>query len=302
MANNYVYKITFPEREKQGLYPCFYIGSKSNATFKDGIIYGSRGEYWGSSECVVFKQLISSNEPKNVTILDIAESYDELISKERDFHLRFDVVADCRFFNKSIATENTYANPDYATYRNINTGKVSRLPRKHLSVLNGEWVGVTKGRVMGEATKNKISKWNKENGNPFSGMKHSEESKLKQVEGRKRWAESNPEKYSEMIMLQAERVRELSLGKPKPEDHRKKISESTKGLVTIKNQKTGETKRVRKDELCDYDSDWKNPYQIACQNGTVMKYECSVCGGMFVKSMLTRWHGENCKKAKDARS
>ena len=142
--SNIVYLMRFHRTEL----PNLYIGSKSNCKVVDGKMYGSRGLYEGSSRDPTFASLISSGIGYDLIVVGEFSNYDDALTAERAAHIRHDVVASPKFFNKSLALENTYSNPEYATYKHVATGKVARLLRSHPDVVAGEWVGVTKGRIM----------------------------------------------------------------------------------------------------------------------------------------------------------
>lgn len=119
-------------------------------------------------------------------------------------------------------------------------------------------------------------------GNHFYGRRHTQEAKdavSRANKGRKRKKED--------VEWFIENVAKV----PRNEQWRKRISESTSGLVTLKSIKTGETVRVRKEELTDYDlSVWKNPASISQKRG-----KCMYCGKESVMGNIKRWHNENCK-------
>ena len=110
---NCVYLITAVERLAKGEKPYYYIGSKTNCEYIDGLIVGNRGVYYGSSEDKLMKQLIKDKAPLKVEILEVMATmgHKELLEKEREYHLAFDVVSSPEFFNKGIATVSTYSDP-----------------------------------------------------------------------------------------------------------------------------------------------------------------------------------------------
>lgn len=199
-----VYLITF-HRDKL---PNKYIGSKSNAMIVDGKIMKNRREaYVGSSNCKLFLEAKDACS-YTLEILGSFDNYDEALEAEHNMHVLYDVVASPIFFNKSIARVNNYANPNYATYRHVETGKVARLPREHQGVLNGEWVGVTKGRRLTEEHRRNIGNGERGEKNGFYGRTHTEETKRKS----------------------GKKIGDAHRGKPKSTEHRRAMSEAAKRL------------------------------------------------------------------------
>ena len=216
-----VYKITFTERELREIYPCYYIGSKSNYTINENgnLVGRKRGakEYWGSSDDKLFKSLIKNDTTKTISIIKSFEDYSDCLEYERNIQLELDVVANKEYFNKSIAMENNYTNPEYATYKNIHTGKCVRLPRNHVLVLNGEYVGVSKDSIQSEETKHKKKRFGKDN--HFFGKKHSDETNDKISERVKEAYKNKPE----LRQRCSDWMTKLSRGAPKSEEHKKML-------------------------------------------------------------------------------
>jgi hypothetical protein len=295
-----VYKITFIERERQNIYPCYYIGSKGNVDVRDGVMYrvGRKKPYWGSPSDKSYPEALK--EPKKMEVLKYFEDYTECLSYERAVHIENDVIINPKYFNKNYAVEGTYSHPDYGSFKHNETGKTIRLPLDHAMVLNGTYVGSTKGVHQTEKCKEKKKRFGKDN--HFYGKEHTTESKKKIVDGQNEWKTKNPEAYAEHIENVRAHMTRVSRGVPKSEDHKNKIGR--KGMAMIKNIETGEVKRLymTSDEYINRDKKlWKTPYQISCDNGTVPKVKCDHCGNMFNSAMHTRWHGDNCKmKPKDS--
>lgn len=207
--------------------------------------------YTTSSRDSEFRGLIQSGEEYEVHVLyNENVEYSELLAQEKEIQESFDVVADPSYFNKSIAMQNNYSDPNYATYRHTQTGKIARLPRNHPDVLSGVWCGVTKGWKTGGNKQNY-----KGDKNPFYGKSHSD--KTKSIIGKhtqSRW-EMDDGIWKERIRTA---VIKAVRGVPKTEEHRKKLSEATKGYRSIKSLKTGQCIRVKNWQ--DYDqSEWVNP-------------------------------------------
>lgn len=193
--------IVYLIKVKRDSVPNKYIGSKSNAEVIDGKIYGSRGLYTGSSKDKVFKSLLEYCDYE-IQVLASFDDYQECLRREKELHLKYDVVASPEFFNKAIATINTYSDPSYATYRH-DCGKIARLPRNHPKVLSGEWYGVTKGVRLSE---DHPFRNNSGKNNPFYGRKHTDETK--RISGKK--------------------IGDAHRGKPKNAEQRRKMSEARK--------------------------------------------------------------------------
>lgn len=210
-----VYMVTFHRDQL----PNKYVGSKSNAKIVDGMIMKNRREvYVGSSNCKLFLEAKETCQ-FTVEILGAFDEYEDALEAEHNTHVRYDVVASPEFFNKSIARVNNYTDPAYATYRHLGTGKVARLPRNHPKVLNGEWVGITKGRVLTEEHRRNIGNGERGEKNGFYGRRHTEETKRKS----------------------GKKIGDAHRGKPKSTEHRRAMSEAAKRLWATR--KAGDTSR-----------------------------------------------------------
>lgn len=196
--------------------PNKYIGSKSNATVVENKILDKNGNiYTGSSTDSTFKELVKHCD-YSVQILASFDNYDDALNAEKLIQENYDVVASPEYFNKAIATISNYTNPNYATYKHVLYGKVARLPRNHPKVLNGEWVGVSKGTILTEEERKKRGRPGELN--PFYGKKHSEETKK----------------------LSGTKIGNAHRGKPKTEEQRRKMAE-TRRLWWIENKKRKES-------------------------------------------------------------
>lgn len=121
-------------------------------------------------------------------------------------------------------------------------------------------------------------------GNHFYGRKHTPETKRlisekAKARGRASWDKRSDE--SKQAYMDAVR-------KGKTEEHRKKLGR--RGLKMVQNVETGEIRRVPKD--FDEGSLWVNPRKLKPET----KYKCDHCDMVTTKSMLTRWHNDNCKR------
>lgn len=249
---NIAYKITFTNRLKLNIKPYYYIGSKSNCTIKYGIIYDKDNKpYYGSSH---YKDYINIVENDNciIEVLYECDTYNEALLFERDIQIKEDVVANTEYFNLSIATVNNFSDPLYATYKHIIENKVVRLKTDHPLVLDGTYVGVTKGAILNEYER--LSRGRSGEENCFYGRTHSEETKSKIS------ASNTGNVMSDEAKLKMSNSRK---GIKKSEEHKAKIGR--KGLIMLKNINTNETIRINKADKDLYDSTiWMNPYTIKC--------------------------------------
>lgn len=198
---NIVYMIELLREEN----PRFYIGSKSNCSIVDGKILDKRGKiYIGSAKDKSLKESIENGCIFKLHVLGVFKKYEQALIYERLVHIQNDVAASIRFFNRNIANENNFSNPDYATYKHSITGKIARLKRNHPDVLSKMWVGITSGQNQSDETKRKKARYGPDN--HFYGKKHTEQSKNKA----------------------AKKIGDALRGKPKTKSHRDKLSEAAK--------------------------------------------------------------------------
>lgn len=268
-----VYLLEF-DREKL---PNKYVGSKSNATFDGEKIIGKRGVYYGSSRDPEMSALLQETNPR-VHILGEFSSYQEALEFERSEHIRLDVVANAEFFNKIVANESNYANPEYATYRHSTTGKRVRLRRDHPLVLDGTYVGVTKGAVLSEEQRRKRGRSGEDN--YFFGRSHDEATKaLLSTKKLARGDARTPDQVAAWVENVAKRKKSI--------EHRSKIGR--KGLVMLQNKETLEILRISKEEASALDPAlWANPRKLKPE----ALHACATCGKLARKSTLARYHGE----------
>lgn len=292
-----VYKIIFVERQKDNIKPYYYIGSKSNCIVKDGIMYkkGRKKEYWGSSNDSEMKFLIGTTRAV-VEELQWFSDYKECLKYERTIHINENVVASTEYFNKSIAMENNYSNPDYATYKNLETNKIVRLKTDHPEVISGFWVGVSKGSILTDAEKKK--KGLKGDKNPFYGKHHSEDSKNLIRKSQQEWKLKNIEKYDEIRKRAASRIKDIFSGIPKTDSQKEKMRISGSNYITLKNINNGDCVRIKKDSM-EYSNlnleEWISPISYSKLKGTIKKIKCTYCDTISTKTNINRWHNENCK-------
>ena len=260
--------------------PNLYIGSKSNCSIIDGKIYGKNNKlYEGSCASDSFRKAKKSCNYK-IQVLGEFLTYDEALLAERNAHLANNVVASPLYFNRIIATTTNYTNPDYATYKHVLSGKIARLQRNHPDVLNGSWVGVTKGTILSEEQRK--SRGLSGEYNSFYGKTHSDKSK--KIIGNKN---AGRIKTEEEISNWIEKVAKLS----PTVDHRRSISASKKDKITLKNFITGECVQIPREDSVLYNKEvWKNPATIQ------VKSSCSHCGVISTVGNIVRWHNDNCKR------
>lgn len=249
---NIVYKLIFKNRKKAGILPFMYIGSKSNVTVNEGVMYDIRGNpYYGSSTWANWNDIVN-NDDVELEIIKTFDNYTDALNYESIIQKSLDVVADPIYFNLAIATVNNFTDPNYATYKHMTTGKTVRLPRDHEKVLTGEYVGVTYGRKFSEEEKRARPDISGKN-NPFYGKKHTQETKEK-ISKSKIGKKPPPSQIENWV----EKVAKL----PKTEEHKSKIGR--KGLIVLKNINTGECIRISKESRKEYnESIWMNPYKIS---------------------------------------
>ena len=308
-----VYLIEFVTRKVNGIYPFYYIGSKSNCIFDGTNIidqYGKR--YYGSSKAEGYTEALQNSELK-VSLLYSSDDYTDCLKSERRLQIHHDVVADPRYWNQSLATESNYADPNYATYKHITAGKVVRLPRDHPMVISGMYVGITAGSKTynngeiqrqfydGEDTTGWVpgvlestKRIGEHNG--FYGKTHTDETIEKAKKSIEEFWESNPEYRDQVREAAAIRTGNLFRGVPKTKESNEK--RGRKGMVMLTNVKTGETIRIHKSAAHEYDGKlWRNPFSIASES--YPEITCPHCGKISKSpSNMKRWHFDNCKEKK----
>ena len=256
--NACIYKLTFLNRIEAETPPYYYIGSKTNYSYVNGVILDKTGKpYFGSSKWKSYKDIVANSKIKTEILKEFFNiKTKDLMIEEGIFQRSVKAKTSVEYFNLEYADSsknNNYTNPDYATYKHHLTGKTIRLLRTAPEVLSGEFVGVTKNRKMSTEEKRRRSESNKGEKNGFYGKKHKQSSKDAVSianSGRKRTAESR-RKQSEKIK-----------GIPKNEAHKSKIGR--KGLVNLKHL-DGRSVRVPKAEEAKYKSEgFMNPFALVC--------------------------------------
>lgn len=262
---NIVYKITFVNRKQSNTKPYYYVGSKSNCEFIDGVIYDRFGKpYYGSSHYEQYHDIVNSDKCV-IDILYEGDDFNDVLKYERDYHIIYDVVASTEYFNLSVATTNNFNDPEYATYKHVVEGKIVRLKKDHPMVIDGTYVGVTQGVKLSEEHKKKISM--KGDKNPFYGKRHSDDTKSK-IGDKNRGRKASDETKQKMSSVRK--------GVGKSDDHKAKIGR--KGMTTLKNLNTGECIRICKTKLNSYDLNlWVVPYKYkSIKNPESIKGKCNL--------------------------
>lgn len=94
---NIIYRLVNKLKKSNNQSPCYYIGSKMNYI---------PGKYWGSSKHPILleelKDCISNFE---IEILEFVENPKELAKVEREYQLKFNVLADPNYYNLQLANE-----------------------------------------------------------------------------------------------------------------------------------------------------------------------------------------------------
>ncbi len=275
-----VYLIEFAERKARNELPYYYIGSKSDCVFDGVSIIDKNGKpYYGSSKALGYAAAVEAEIPK-IFIIDQFDNYQECIETEAKIHVANNVLADCRYWNLSIAAINDFSAPGLATVKHSVTGKVVRLPVTHEAILSGEFVGVSKGFQWYTDGANDVSclpehtpegwfagRSNTENfirGDDHYMRKNplQKEDVMTRCETRNKNMSENPEKYAPGKERQRRSASLAHKGIPKSLESN--IKRARPGLVMLKNHLTGECVRIPREQIQEYDLDiWKNPYSLS---------------------------------------
>lgn len=242
-----VYKITFKKRLQDNTPPYYYVGSKSNCTYSDGVLYDNRNNpYYGSSSWESYDRLVEEGEC-HAEIIKSFDSYTDALNYERTIQVGLDVVANPDYFNLGIATINNFTSPNFATYKHKDTGKCVRLDRNHPNVLDGTYVGVTKGVELSPEERKKRGRAGEDNA--FYGRTHTKETKRLISEANKGRVKSEEEIDNWVAKVAS---------KPKSPEHRAKMGR--KGMIMLKNLETLQVIRIPRQDKHKYDEQlWLNP-------------------------------------------
>ena len=141
-----VYLIIDHDRKAKGLLPYMYVGSKRNCSYRDFIIYDSRGrEYWGSSR---YKGWVPSSLTCRAYVLFSSEDMSplEILDKEKECHKELEVRKDPSYFNQVTATVNSFTNGLSTYVHKDHPEKKTRTTPQDPLVLDGTFLHVNKGR------------------------------------------------------------------------------------------------------------------------------------------------------------
>lgn len=263
---NCVYIVTLRKRLNNKTPPYYYVGYKSNCSYEDGVLYDKSGKpYYGSSKSEEYHEMVKTEDPF-VEILFEGKTASECIEYETWAQRENDVAANPEYFNKMINGSDNFCDPAYATYKHTETGKICRLRRDHPSVLNGDYVGVTRGCSIDEAGRKARSDALLGDKNYFYGKTHTQETKdaiSRKNKGHKRWEKRSPEDREKTLAIFRQK---------KSAEHRKKIGR--KGLVMLRNSITGETVRVSKSEASKLGKEWACPNKGKVMLKNIETMEC----------------------------
>ena len=250
---NIVYKMTFLSRLENNTPPFYYIGMKTNCSFKDNIILGKNEKpYWSSSGSSKFMDCLKLEFPL-VEILFESENQDDVCKKERELLCEVDARHNPNYFNMTNGTvDPTFHSSDYASYRHKDNMDVyKRLKRNDPLVLSGEFVGTTKG-IKG--------KWKIDSNafgekNSFYGKTHSDETKkyLSYLASQQHLSKT---KEDYLVFSQSRK------GLKNSDYQKQQSSKAGKGKVMLANPFTGECKRISRfsEEYNSLISEgWENP-------------------------------------------
>jgi len=94
---NIIYRLVNRKKEKNGEFPCYYIGSKMNYV---------PGAYWGSSRHPILIEELKTNISNfEIEILEHVDDPKELTLREREYQLKHNVLIDPEYYNLQLANE-----------------------------------------------------------------------------------------------------------------------------------------------------------------------------------------------------
>lgn len=94
---NIIYRLVNRKKEKNGEFPCYYIGSKMNYV---------PGEYWGSSKHPMLIEELKTNISNfEIEILEHVCNPKELTLREREYQLKYNALNDSKYYNLQLANE-----------------------------------------------------------------------------------------------------------------------------------------------------------------------------------------------------
>lgn len=154
---NVVYKMINQTRLKNNTPPYYYIGSKTNCTFENGIIFDKFGKkYYSSTKSIVLKEHLKTDK----FIFEILFVKAETDSVDINFYERKEQMNinkknwDLEYYNKAYAISG-FTTSGFANYH-FGDGKIISLPINHPDVLSGKAIGQQKNRKASQEEKAKL--------------------------------------------------------------------------------------------------------------------------------------------------
>ena len=95
---NIIYRLVNKHKEKAGIYPCYYVGSKVNYV---------PGTYWGSSQNpILIDELKNGIDDFEMEIVEEVEVKEIIIDREIEHQIKLNVIKDERYYNLRLAGKN----------------------------------------------------------------------------------------------------------------------------------------------------------------------------------------------------
>jgi hypothetical protein len=257
---NYVYRITNKIEQKH------YYGSRSSeieAKLDLGI------KYFSSSSDEDFRE-DQKNHPENYKykIVRICSTKEKAIALEIKLQEKFNVGINESFYNKAIQTstgfDRTDINHTLETKLKISESRkgVPLSPETKLKLSEA-----AKGVPKSPEHRQKLSEAKTGENHPMFGKEHSDETRQKMSEAHKNMSDETRKKMSE-----------AHKGVPKSDEHKQKLSEANKGK-----EQTPETRQKISEA------------KLGVPQGPQEQVQCPHCGKIGGKSLMSRYHFDNCK-------
>lgn len=289
---NLIYRMVFSSRIERGEPPYYYIGSKNNATVNDGKVYGKCSTlYNGSSKYKNWKN-ICKDEEWLIEVLASDLDPSTLLEAEKEFQLEVSAKTNPEYFNLEYASTNTFTMAGYGTYKHhAMYDKCVRLPIDDPLVLDGTFVGATKGYPMSEENKKRHKARFTGSTHPLYGKKHSDETIRKISEANKISGLGRKHKPESI-----EKMRKAHKGVPRSEEHCRKLS----GLVMLIHPEGKGNAFKCPTELLDHMKalGFVTTFTYAQKNSKMAT--CQHCGkeGQRLSPGMLRWHFDKCRSKK----
>lgn len=311
---NIVYFCKLVDNIKNNINPKFYIGSKQNCNFNNGLIFDKHGKPYNTSSKYV-NEYVKCGGNVCFDVICVVDNIDELLEIEQFYQKQYNAVSNIEFANMSYATTNNFVKSNYATVKNGN-----KFFRTHISNLS-HYDGATKNyRWMNNGDVNKLVHPDEisdylSNGfvfgslmnicgenNPFYGKKHTQETIHRIKKSLHKFNESDA--GIEFRKKHSEFMKRKMHGKCNyPDEARKrglkKAHKFCKGKSRRQNIITGQMAYINTNEIELLNKKiWVTTeiYNVI-KNGII--YECKHCGKTTrSKSNYERWHNDNCKLKK----